>query len=120
MRSFAKRRRSPGGGATSAPSGAAGSSSERRSRRMGRILGGAEGARQRARHEPRLTRRYQRAAAVQPERGAGSFRREGAQARTAEIAIIAGWLGSFARLPAYSPKRTLPGQGRTIGVLGSV
>ena len=52
-------------------------------------LGGANGARERARYQPRLAGRDERAAAVETECRARRLGREGAQARPAEIAIVA-------------------------------
>ena len=49
-----------------------------------------------SRHQLRLAGAHQGAAALGPERRARAFGREGAEARAAEIAILARWLGSFA------------------------
>ena len=65
--------------------------------------------RQRARHEPGLSRRDERAAAVEPEGGARLSQDERAKRGPMEIAVRATWFSRLAHTPvcsSWSPART--------------
>ena len=77
--------------------------------RRGSLGGGAIAERcQRPRHQPGLSRRDERAAAVEPEGRARFSEHERAQRRPMEIAVLASWFSRLAHAPVCSSRSPAP------------